>query len=284
MAVFKWIDQITLILPPTLVTGVRVGALALWLVLALFIGMAHWQKGEESAYQSEDRKQTMEGIEEQLNRERNLRKAPHVLLPELGDLPREYEHTNSRGHERRRYLERENTFLEGPSSATLLRADSPSGRESNSKAYMNDENLPLYIGEGSPAPAYAAQQSSYLPAGRRQNESNSRPLLPVDQGLERSLLEREKNIQTNSIPKDNVYSSSAAARNWRSALPLASEEKHEDYRNSQKAFPRAKDVGNLEKNHIEHYKASSTKEDIRGSLQSKEEIEDVSTLPLPASN
>ena len=157
------------------------GAVALWAVLALFMGINSWEEGKEDAYQSGDRKQNLESIEEQLARERNLRRAPHIILPELGDLPREYEQGHDRGYgrepsyeygqeyrQRRTYLGSENALSERAPSSSLLRPDSPLERESSPQPYISDRRSPAYLGESSSRPAYyGAESSPYLPAGRR---------------------------------------------------------------------------------------------------------------------
>ena len=233
------------------------GALGLWVALALFMGIHSWQEGEEAAYQTGDRRQNLEGIEEQLARERNLRKAPHIILPELGDLPRE--------HFTREYPERENTSLERPLSNSLLRADSSLERGGDSQDYTDtsNRNPPVYLGEDRYNPTYGAQSSSYLPADRRQigNGPASTPLLPIDRGLENS-----------TIPNSTIQN----AKNGITENPIL----EKGTLRERSTIERSANLENRQKSNS----YDSPSEDIRGSLQNRRLIEDVSTLPLPAQN
>ena len=208
---FKWIDQITFILPPAALTGVRVGALLLWLGLAFVMGMSAWEEGEEDAYQTLDRRQNLEQIEEQLARERNLRRAPHVTLPELEDLPREYDRNNRQ----KPYTEEGTSGLPQPRLPRLHsqnRFPPSMDREGTFHSSDRREGLVPYLGERPPNRAlYREGGSSYLPqtisgAGGHRNKrsSDSLPLLSPDAGLERK---PNKNSEANFEAKRDIRDS-----------------------------------------------------------------------------
>ena len=87
---FYWIDKLYKMLPPFWLKLTLFIAIGFWLIASLYVSIIFWQKGQEEAITSKQSLQySLFKLREDLTREKNLRTAKRIILPDLHDLERE---------------------------------------------------------------------------------------------------------------------------------------------------------------------------------------------------
>ncbi len=86
-AIFKWIDEISMLLPIKLLKGVRIAVLLFWIVIGAFASYTAWQKGNQKTIYSFSHKMNIPLLEERALQEKNLREQSksNVILPDLSE-------------------------------------------------------------------------------------------------------------------------------------------------------------------------------------------------------
>ncbi len=187
--IYKWIDYITHILPPVVISGIRLGALGLWLIIAIYIVIGAWRRGTESAAQQANNAGLGDRIDEKLKRNQNLREAPDIILPDLSPNLVDEDLSQNDVYNQDREIDEQAATTTGNGQ---LDSDGQPRASSKPKqtypAYYANESLEV----SSPT----TKQQPYLPQSRqrRVGKNTDLPLLPVDEGLE--LEQADKQQQT----------------------------------------------------------------------------------------
>ena len=87
---FYWIDKLYKMLPPFWLKLTLFIAIGFWLIASLYVSIIFWQKGQEEAITSKQSLQySLFKLRENLTREKNLRTAKRIILPDLHYLEQE---------------------------------------------------------------------------------------------------------------------------------------------------------------------------------------------------
>ena len=87
-AFYKWLDEISLLAPPNLIKGIRISALALWLILAIYFSTFSYKKGTQIGINSFSDKSPIPLLQEKILKEQNIYNSSkaNIIVPEINEI------------------------------------------------------------------------------------------------------------------------------------------------------------------------------------------------------
>ena len=157
--IYKWFDYFTQLIPPEILTIIRGGTLIAWLGFTIYLVTIYWQAGSQAGLKRSKNTPLVQ-IKEKITRKRNLRQAPHIILPDLEDLSLESPDRNPE---------------EGSDNGIFPPTEKNLETKAEVKAPLNTQNTPLHGADDS----YINEPSEVLRNSQQSTSQEPPPYLPA---------------------------------------------------------------------------------------------------------